>query len=93
MVLGGQRADGDRVALRQVRKPALLAAASSSRLSSYAARKPGNVTTVPLAVKSVATPSEVVAARRKVVVATLASVIWEAMVRFHRARTGRVRRG
>ena len=48
-----------------------------------AARKPGNVTTVPLAVKKVATRRRWWRPGAKVVVATLASVIWEAMVRFH----------
>ena len=38
--------------------------------------------TVPLAVNVVSTPSEVVAASRRVVVATFASAIWEATVRF-----------
>ncbi len=58
------------------------AEADSSSPSSYAARKPGKVTTVPLALNSALRPSLASAMSLIVVVAIFASAIWEATVRF-----------
>ncbi len=78
----------DRVADRHLRQPAVLLAASSaaarssSRPSSYAARKPRKVMTVPEAESSTSRPSASVAPSRTVAVEPVASAICEATVRF-----------
>ena len=73
-VIAGSRRSASRSASEDTR--------SSSRPSSYAARNPRNVMTVPLAENSATRASDAVAASRTDAVEPRASAIWLATVRF-----------